>query len=52
MAQKEWDMQSLSDVKTDFQRGRRKSVFACWGRTPNPANSPLPGLATRSETER
>ena len=42
----------IQTLKTDFQRSLRKSVFARWGSTPNPLNSPLPGLAARSETER
>ena len=27
-------------LKMDFQRDRWKSIFARWGRTPNPVNSP------------
>ena len=42
----------IQTLKTDFQRCRRKSVFACWGSTPDPLNSPLPGLAARSEADR
>ena len=38
----------IQTLKTDFQRCRRKFVFACWGSTPDPLNSPLPGLAARS----
>ena len=42
----------IQTLKTDFQRYRRKPVFACWDSVPNPLNNPLPGLAARSETER
>lgn len=30
-------------LKMDFQRDRWKSIFARWGRTPNPVNSPVAG---------
>ena len=30
-------------LKMDFQRERWKSIFARWGRTPNPVNSPVAG---------
>ena len=30
-------------LKMDFQRSRWKSIFARWGRTPNPVTSPVAG---------
>lgn len=30
-------------LKTGFRRDRRNPVFACWGSTPNPLNSPVAG---------